>query len=77
MCLNTALLIIFAQVQCHDQFFMCIILYAALVEFQVESYLHLSSFSDKENGRPEAPYSQERSECFPRSAQDTLLRGAP
>lgn len=46
MCLNTALLIIFAQVQCHDQFFMCIILYAALVEFQVESYLHLSSLSD-------------------------------
>lgn len=46
MCLNTALLIIFAWVQCRDQFFMCIILCAALVEFQVESYLHLSSLSD-------------------------------
>lgn len=37
---------IFARVQCRDQFFMCIILYAALVEFQVEPYLHLSSLSD-------------------------------
>lgn len=46
MCLNTALLILFAWVQCHDQFFMCIVLYAALVEFQVEPYLHLSSRSD-------------------------------
>jgi len=46
MCLNTALLIIFAWVQCHDQFFMCIILYAILVEFQVEPCLSLSPLSD-------------------------------
>ena len=46
MCLNTALLIIFAWVQCCDQFLMCIILYAVLVEFQVKPCLHLSSLSD-------------------------------
>lgn len=36
VCLNTALLIIFACAQCQDQFFMCIIPYAASVESQKE-----------------------------------------
>lgn len=43
MCLNTALLIIFACAQCQDQFFMCVIPYAASVESQRELCLSLAS----------------------------------
>lgn len=47
---------------------MCIILYTALVEFQVKPYLHVSPVSDnlqQGDGRPETPHPQERSEMLP------------